>query len=102
LPRDRFTFIRQPLPAPHFPLAHQSIQPDIELVDGILYFIRRAGLVPLSPGNYKVLGQRRSVSHNNLSCRLLDDPFIQEHQRINHVFIIQSIIAPSPESGRED
>ena len=47
-PRDRFTFIREPLPAFHFSLINQSIKPGVELVDCVLYFIPREGFVPLS------------------------------------------------------
>jgi hypothetical protein len=85
LPCDRFTFIGEPLSALHFPFADQSLQPEIELVDYVLYFIRRARLVPLSPGDDKVLGLRRSFSHGCLSGRLIDDPMLQENQRINQV-----------------
>jgi hypothetical protein len=71
LPHDRFTFIREPLPALHFSLINQSFKPGVELVDCVLYFIPREGSVPLSPGNYQVFGWRRSFAHDGLSSRLV-------------------------------
>ena len=37
-------------------LVNQTIEPVIELVDGVLYFIPPEGIVPLSAGNYQVFG----------------------------------------------
>jgi hypothetical protein len=56
MPRDRFTFVREPLPPLHFSLADQSIKPGVEFVNYILYFLPRKGFVPLSAGNYQVFG----------------------------------------------
>jgi hypothetical protein len=41
LPRDCSAFIHEPLPAPHFSLINQLIEPGVELVDYFLYFIPR-------------------------------------------------------------
>src|ERR1700736_6372773 len=71
LPHDRFTFVREPLPALHFSLINQSIKPGVELVDCVLYFIPREGSVPMSPGNYQIFGWRWLFAHDGLSSRLV-------------------------------
>jgi hypothetical protein len=56
LPRDRLASISEPLPSLHRSLVNQTIEPVIEPVDCILYFISPKGIVPLSAGNYQVFG----------------------------------------------
>ncbi len=53
---NRFASIRESLSAFHFALTDQSIEPCVELVDGVLYFIARDVAVPLASGNYQVFG----------------------------------------------
>ena len=55
-PTNRSSFTGKPLPAFHLSLINQSIKPDIESVDRVLYFVPRKVLVPLSAGNYEVFG----------------------------------------------
>src|SRR5437879_1970131 len=44
LPRDRFTFRREPLPGLHFSLVNQSIVPDVKSLHCALYFNSGEGL----------------------------------------------------------
>jgi hypothetical protein len=66
LPRDRFTFGREPLPGLHFSFVNQSVIPDVKFLRCALYFIWGEGLVPLSPADYQIFGCRRLLAHDCL------------------------------------
>ena len=66
LPRDRFTFGREPLPGLHFSFVNQSIIPDVKSLNCALYFIFGEGRVPLSPADYKIFSCRRLLAHDCL------------------------------------
>src|SRR2546423_6785198 len=66
LPRDRFTFGREPLSGLHFPFANQSIIPDVEFLHCGMYLIFGESLIPLSPADYQIFGCRRLLAHDCL------------------------------------
>jgi hypothetical protein len=92
---DCFAFVGEPLPGFHFALVNQFINPGIESVEHVLFFLPREGAIPLSAANYQELGGRVLLAHDGLSLRLVQNPLLFSRFVVLRIRMISSLFCES-------